>query len=77
MHLLLAAAKDARRAVKDQRPVRGIQDLLGLSTNPRMLSFITELDESRLRAVAGMQETISAAALYEEILSTWLRRQGF
>ena len=37
-----------------------------------MLSFISELDEGRLRAVAGMQETISAAALYEEILSTWL-----
>jgi WD40 repeat protein/uncharacterized protein YjbI with pentapeptide repeats len=52
--------------------LRGIQDLLGLSTNPRMLSFISELDESRLRAVAGMQEAVSAAALYEEILSTWL-----
>jgi WD40 repeat protein len=57
------------------RLLSGIQDLLGLSTNPRMLSFITELDESRLRAVAGMQQTISAAALYEEILTTWLSQE--
>ncbi len=63
---------DEQAADERLRLLRGIQDLLGLSTNPRMLSFITELDESRLRAVAGMQETISAAALYEEILSTWL-----
>ena len=57
------------------RLLGGIQDLLGLSTNPRMLSFISELDESRLRAVAGMQQTISAAALYEEILRAWLSHE--
>jgi hypothetical protein len=33
--------------------VLGIEDLLGLSSNPRMLSFIAQLDERRLRAVAG------------------------
>src|SRR5689334_4069352 len=48
---------DEQAADERLRLLRGIQDLLGLSTNPRMLSFITELDESRLRAVAGMQET--------------------
>ncbi len=57
------------------RLLAGIQDLLGLSRNPRMLSFISDLDESRLRAVAGTQQTISAAALYEEILRTWLSHE--
>ena len=70
----LVGRYDGDEQAADERLLllRGIQDLLGLSTNPRMLSFISELDEGRLRAVAGMQETISAAALYEEILSTWL-----
>ena len=55
--------------------LRGIQDLLGLSRNPRMLSFIADLDESRLRAVAGTGNTVSAAALYEEILRAWLSHE--
>ena len=57
------------------RLLSGIQDLLGLSSNPRMLSFIADLDESRLRAVAGTQQTVSAAALYEEILGAWLSHE--
>ncbi|MGH3932211.1 MAG: TIR domain-containing protein [Pseudonocardiaceae bacterium] len=56
------------------------QGLLGLSQNPRMLSFIADLDESRLRAVAESGHVISAASLYEEILGAWLsyeeRRAG-
>jgi WD40 repeat protein/3',5'-cyclic AMP phosphodiesterase CpdA len=60
-------AADARMQL-----LRGIQDMLGLSRNPRMLSFIADLDESRLAAVAGTANTVSAAALYEEILNTWL-----
>ncbi|NUT11479.1 MAG: NACHT domain-containing protein, partial [Nonomuraea sp.] len=49
-----------------------IKDLLALAQNPRMLSFIADLDADRLRTVAGAQHTISPALLYEEILSTWL-----
>ncbi len=48
------------------------QGLLGLSQNPRMLSFIADLDDTRLRAVAESGHAISAALLYEEILSAWL-----
>lgn len=55
--------------------LRGIQDMLGLSRNPRMLSFIADLDESRLRTVAGTGNTVSAAALYEEILGAWLSHE--
>ena len=36
---------DEQAADERLRLLRGIQDLLGLSTNPRMLSFIAELDE--------------------------------
>jgi WD40 repeat protein len=57
------------------RLLAGVQDLLGLSRNPRMLSFIADLDESRLRAVAGTRQAVSAAALYEEILRAWLSHE--
>ncbi|MFI7704784.1 TIR domain-containing protein [Nonomuraea sp. NPDC049480] len=49
-----------------------IQDLLALAQNPRMLSFIADLDADRLRTVAGARHTISPALLYEEILGAWL-----
>lgn len=52
--------------------MEGIKDLLDLAQNPRMLSFIAELDAERLRAVATARHTISPALLYEEILSSWL-----
>ncbi len=52
--------------------ISGIEDLLGLSQNPRMLSFIADLDEERLHAAASAGRTISAAGLYAEILWSWL-----
>jgi WD40 repeat protein/3',5'-cyclic AMP phosphodiesterase CpdA len=63
---------DTEAAARRLSLISGIHDLLGLSRNPRMLSFIADLDESRLRAVAGTGEAISAAGLYEEILDAWL-----
>lgn len=63
---------DERKADARLRLINGVQDLLGLSQNPRMLSFIADLDEHRLRAVAGAQHTLSAASLYREILNSWL-----
>ena len=50
----------------------GVQDLLGLSRNPRMLSFIADLDPERLAAVATAGPAVSAAALYQAILQAWL-----
>ncbi|WP_084956485.1 TIR domain-containing protein [Thermoactinospora rubra] len=52
--------------------LEGIKDLLDLAQNPRMLSFIADLDVDRLRAVAATRHTISPALLYEEILGSWL-----
>ncbi|MEV7008959.1 pentapeptide repeat-containing protein, partial [Streptosporangium sp. NPDC051022] len=52
--------------------LRDVRDLLGLSRNPRMLSFIARLDEDRLRRVRDREGTISAAVLYRELLQRWL-----
>jgi hypothetical protein len=49
-----------------------VRDLLGLSRNPRMLSFIADLDEQRLRAVQAEHGQISAAELYRELVDFWL-----
>jgi WD40 repeat protein/Cdc6-like AAA superfamily ATPase len=54
------------------RLLRGVGDLLGLSRNPRMLSFIADLDAQRLAAVAAAGPALSAAALYQAILQAWL-----
>lgn len=60
-------AADARLGL-----LSGIEELLALTSNPRMLSFIADLPEDRLRAVAQARTTVSPADLYHEILSSWL-----
>ncbi|MFE6863790.1 pentapeptide repeat-containing protein [Nocardia sp. NPDC057668] len=54
------------------RLLRGIPDLLAMARNPRMLSFIAEIDEHRLRAAAGSGQLIGPTRLYREILESWL-----
>jgi WD40 repeat protein/3',5'-cyclic AMP phosphodiesterase CpdA len=61
------AAADVR-----MRLLSGTHDLLGLAQNPRMLNFVANLDEERLRAVAEAGQVASASRLYEEILTAWL-----
>ncbi len=53
-----------------------VHDLLGLSRNPRMLSFIADLDEQRLRAVQAEHGQVSAAELYRELVDFWLLREA-
>ncbi|MGH3700876.1 MAG: TIR domain-containing protein [Pseudonocardiaceae bacterium] len=65
-----------RKADLRMNMIRDIQDLLGLSQNPRMLSFIADLDEDQLRAAADARHTISAAGLYEQILESWLSHEA-
>ncbi|GAB2633380.1 WD40 domain-containing protein [Nocardia goodfellowii] len=71
---------DLARADDRMRRITGIQDLLGLARNPRMLSFIADLEDSRLRAAADTKGAVGPAGLYREILGTWLefeaRRTG-
>jgi WD40 repeat protein len=56
-----------------------IANLLDLAHNPRMLRFIADLDEERLRAAARNEANvagqITAASLYREIIDSWLTRE--
>ncbi|WP_187313461.1 trypsin-like peptidase domain-containing protein [Actinosynnema mirum] len=63
---------DAARARARVELLHEVHDLLGLSGNPRMLSFIADLDEDRLREVQCREGAISAAELYRELVTHWL-----
>jgi WD40 repeat protein len=52
--------------------IHDIQDLLGLSGNPRMLSFIAELPAEDLRAARDRTGKISSADLYKLLVDQWL-----
>ena len=58
-----------------------INDLLGLSRNPRMLTFIAALPDEELDEAQRSGDRIGAADLYRTILGHWLRgevdRQNF
>jgi WD40 repeat protein len=57
--------------------IRDIKNLLGLSRNPRMLSFIADLGDEELRAVQdGAGGTISSAGLYEKLIARWLKYEA-
>ncbi len=64
---------DEHAADRRVRLLEGIPDLLVLCRNPRLLSFVADLDHDRLRAVAGAGRALSPAGLYEEVFSSWLR----
>ncbi|WP_147455280.1 trypsin-like peptidase domain-containing protein [Saccharothrix australiensis] len=63
---------DADRADRRFALLGGISDLLGLSRNPRMLSFIADLAEDRLLEIRRRHGRISAAELYRELVDFWL-----
>ncbi|MEU4446363.1 NACHT domain-containing protein [Actinosynnema sp. NPDC050801] len=63
---------DEGRAAARFELLGAISDLLGLSRNPRMLSFIAGLDDERLREVQQQHGRISAAELYRELVDFWL-----
>lgn len=66
---------DQERADAKLKVINNVQDLAGLAQNPRMLSFIADLDTERLRATTGGQHALSAASLYREILQSWLSHE--
>jgi WD40 repeat protein/uncharacterized protein YjbI with pentapeptide repeats/3',5'-cyclic AMP phosphodiesterase CpdA len=66
---------DEQRAEERLALIDEVKDLLGLSHNPRMLSFIADLDESALRAARDAHGDITAASLYRVILDTWLAHE--
>ncbi len=69
-------AGDADRARARLDLLSEIPDLLGLARNPRMLGFIGELDEGRLRTVRHERGLISAAGLYREFITLWLAEEA-
>jgi WD40 repeat protein/nucleoside phosphorylase len=62
-----AAAADER-----MRLLSDVQDLHGLAVNPRMLSFIADLDEAALREARARSGQITSAKLYELLINRWL-----
>lgn len=64
--------KDPEEARERFELLRDVKDLLGLSHNPRMLSFIAEVPEDKLREAKARRGDVTAATLYELILRQWL-----
>ncbi|MFD9210146.1 TIR domain-containing protein [Streptomyces sioyaensis] len=64
---------DEHAADRRVRLLEGIPDLLAMCRNPRLLSFVADLDHERLRAVAGAGRALSPAGLYEEVFTSWLQ----
>ena len=66
---------DRARQAADERMdlIRDIQDLLGLSANPRMLSFIADLSHDDLLQARDAAGKITSAQLYQQLLDRWLK----
>ncbi len=66
---------DRARQAADERMelIRDIQNLLGLSANPRMLSFIADLSHDDLLQARGATGKITSAQLYHQLLDRWLK----
>jgi WD40 repeat protein/transcriptional regulator with XRE-family HTH domain len=60
-------AADARMGL-----LADVKDLLGLSENPRMLSFIADIDERELYAAKARDGEVTSAGLYKLLLEKWL-----
>lgn len=50
-----------------------VKDLLGLSENPRFLSFIVDLDPGKLAEARGGSGEFNSAKLYELLIEKWLQ----
>ncbi|HEV7505554.1 MAG TPA: pentapeptide repeat-containing protein [Thermoanaerobaculia bacterium] len=65
-------AGDAAKAEARLDLIDRVRDLLGLSANPRLLGFIAELPEEQLEKACAEGGEITAAKLYELLLTQWL-----
>lgn len=57
--------------------LRDVRDLLGLSENPRLLSFIVELDPEKLKQARDGSGKITSAKLYSLLIEQWLQGEYF
>jgi WD40 repeat protein len=75
---LVRLTGDEARGAERLAMLEQVGDLLGLAHNPRMLAFIAELPEERLRRARTMRTTqgeITPASLYRLLLSRWLGQE--
>ncbi len=69
---LVQRLQDETAAAQRFRLLDEVQDLLGLSQNPRMLGFIADIPEKDLLAAKARDKKITSAGLYELLLQRWL-----
>lgn len=67
---------DAEAADRRIELMKRVGGLSTLASNPRMLGFIADLREEQLRTVVSSRGTVSAAALYLQILTSWLEYEA-
>ncbi|HVS00959.1 MAG TPA: pentapeptide repeat-containing protein [Thermoanaerobaculia bacterium] len=65
----------ARDADERLRIMELVRDLLGLSQNPRMLGFITEIPTDRLLEAETKTGEMTAASLYRLLIDRWLAEE--
>ncbi|WP_437962676.1 pentapeptide repeat-containing protein (plasmid) [Sorangium sp. So ce119] len=63
---------DPAEAEARYRLLHEVRDLLGLSENPRMLGFISRIEEKKLLEAREGTGEITAAKLYELLVDQWL-----
>ncbi|MEU4425136.1 pentapeptide repeat-containing protein [Actinoplanes sp. NPDC024001] len=56
--------------------LRSVKDLLSLSRNPRMLSFITELGDEALGTAESGPLPLTPAGLYQRVIERWLDHES-
>ncbi|HYI10841.1 MAG TPA: pentapeptide repeat-containing protein [Thermoanaerobaculia bacterium] len=67
---LLGSSEEALRRME---LLDDVKDLMGLSENPRMLSFIAELDREDLERAKGADGKVTSADLYRVLIERWLK----
>ncbi|MFO0589986.1 MAG: pentapeptide repeat-containing protein [Polyangiaceae bacterium] len=73
IHSLLARRLQSEQAARQRLDlIRSVRDLLGLAENPRMLRFISDIEEAQLLAARDCSGSITAARLYEALMERWL-----
>ncbi|HBL25282.1 MAG TPA: hypothetical protein DD490_00425, partial [Acidobacteria bacterium] len=73
--LLRRAGGDAGQAEARLAVLESTAGLLGLSRNPRMLTFISALSEERLQRARSPQGDVTAAAVYRVLIERWLEAE--
>ncbi|HVG64027.1 MAG TPA: pentapeptide repeat-containing protein, partial [Hyalangium sp.] len=69
---LVNRLQDEGAAAQRFRLLDEVQDLLGLSQNPRMLGFIADIPEKDLLEAKARDQKITSAGLYALLLQRWL-----